>query len=434
MATNSVLINIGAKTKDAVGEMNKLDRSMKDVDGSGSKLNRSLKTVAKVGFAAVAAAAGVAVVAFVDFAKEAINDYQAAQKLQTQLGKLGFTQKQIDANAAWISTMELATTVVDDQIRVAVGRFAAQTGDLAEAQRQAALAADLATGANISYEKAVRAVATANTGSFESLEKYTELIDFNKDGVIDLDESMRSLEKAYKGASEAAADRDPWQRILILWGNLKEALGQFVLPLLKKLGDWFKDPQNRQKLQDYIDKIGSLSYALGEEAVKAIQDFLTWIGSPAGKKYMQDFKKAVSDIATALISMNKWMDENRGTMKLLWGVLRASVAPFATVYAAVIKVRDALVSVYEWLGRIMDRLADSRLGRLVGLGSAAGYSTGPTTYAGPTPTRRATGGTVVININGALDPQSTARQVKRLLETYDVSQGRSRGAPLAMAW
>ena len=433
MATNSVLINVGAKTAGAVRDMNKLDRSMKDVDGSAGGLGKSLKTMAKVGFAAAAAAAGAAVVALIDFGKEAINDYQYAQKLQTNLSKLGFSQKQIDKNAEWISQMELATTVVDDKIRVAVGKFAAQTGELATAQREAALAADLATGANISYEKAVKAIQGANTGTFDSLEKFTTLIDFNKDGVIDLDESLRSLEKAYGGAAEKAADRDPWERILVLWGNLKEALGQFVLPLLEKLGDWFKDPENRNKLQAYIDKIGALSYALGEEAVKAIQDFLKWIGSPEGKKYMQDFKNAVSDIADALISMNEWMDENKGTMKLLWAVLRASVAPFLTVYTAATKVSGALEGVWNWLGRIIDRLADSRLGRLVGLGSVAGYSTGPTTYAG-TPTRRATGGTVVININGALDPQSTARQVKRLLETYDVSQGRSRGAPLAMAW
>ena len=432
MATNSVLINIGAKTKDAVGEMNKLDRSMKDVDGSGSKLNRSLKTVAKVGFAAVAAAAGVAVVAFVDFAKEAVNDYQAAERLQTQLSKLGFTQKQIDKNAEWIATMELATTVVDDKIRVAVGLFAAQTNDLAEAQRQAALAADLATGANISYEKAVKAIQGANTGSFESLERYAELIDFNKDGVISADEALRSLEGAYKGASEAAADRDPWERILVVWGNLKEALGQFILPLLKRLGDWFKSPENRAKLQRYIDQIGDLSYAVGEQAVKAFQGLIDYLKSPDGQSTIGEWTALARQLGTAMgfVATNMGSVESaiRNLMKvgklfnwgpyLVYRFLTGIAAGFDAIRWAVEKLIDKLRSLIPILpGRVLP----------------GGYSTGPVTFTG-TPTRRASGGTVVININGALDPQSTARQVKRLLETYDVSQGRSRGAPLAMAW
>jgi len=52
----------------------------------------------------------------------------------------------------------------------------------------------------------------------------------------------------------------------------------------------------------------------------------------------------------------------------------------------------------------------------------------------PTLHQRARATKVTININGDRDPFVTARIVKRAVEGYDVSQGRARGEPLAVAW
>jgi len=56
---------------------------------------------------------------------------------------------------------------------------------------------------------------------------------------------------------------------------------------------------------------------------------------------------------------------------------------------------------------------------------------GVNTYA---TTRRGGGNAPVINIFGAVDPEGTARQVKRLLEGADVRQGRAPGQASAVAW
>lgn len=66
---------------------------------------------------------------------------------------------------------------------------------------------------------------------------------------------------------------------------------------------------------------------------------------------------------------------------------------------------------------------------------ASGYSSG--TSAATTAqasTRGNAGGAITINIYEARDGRNTAALVKRALEGYDVSQGRTIGAPLARAW
>lgn len=58
----------------------------------------------------------------------------------------------------------------------------------------------------------------------------------------------------------------------------------------------------------------------------------------------------------------------------------------------------------------------------------------PVPQTGLVPVRRGDFGGVTIEVNGALDPDAVARQIRRLLENHDVRQGRERGAPRVVAW
>jgi hypothetical protein len=90
------------------------------------------------------------------------------------------------------------------------------------------------------------------------------------------------------------------------------------------------------------------------------------------------------------------------------------------------------INVGSIVGGILDRINPFSLppevpsGTVPYIGPARSFGTAA---AAP----RAIPRTININLNGG-DPYLVARQVKRSLEGYDVTQGRGRGAPLAVAW
>jgi hypothetical protein len=432
----SILINVGAKTAPAITGLNKVNTALEKQDKAASGWSKSLKTFAKAGavaFAAVGAAAvagvGLAIDKMIEFGREAYDDEQNARKLDQTLKKIGFSDEQLAKNREWIASMELATLVSDDQLRVAVGRLTAQTDDYALAQQEAILAADLATGANISYEKALKAIQSANDGTTTSLGKYVKLVDKNKDGTISLKEATDALTDAYGGAAEAAANTDPWKRIGVLWGNMREALGQWLLPLMDRLAAWFKSPDNRDKVNKFIEKMGELSRMFGEKLVNAIKDFYKWLQSPDGQKAMKDMKEAADSIAKALKSMNDWLLENKDSMRLFGAVVQIQTDRIKLFFGAISTAVGWLKTLWEWMKRVG---GSSLLKLALGARGLSATSTSAVRSLSAAP-RAASGSSATINLYGAAT-SSDARVIKRALEGYDVSQGRRAGTPLRVAW
>jgi hypothetical protein len=235
--------------QDVGNELKRVDESAKNSGGSW----KSFGKIAAAGIAGVAVAAAAGVASMVDFAQAAIDDNKAAETLAGTLKKLpGVTQKMIDTNADWIDSMELATGISDDKLRVAVGKLATATGDLEEAQSLASLAADVAVGRNLSLEAATKLLERAANGNTTALQKQMPWLDANRDGTLTLDEAVKGLTGRYQGAAEAASNRDPWEKLKTIWGQIKEQLGQFVIPLIEKFGEWFKKKENQEKIQDFI--------------------------------------------------------------------------------------------------------------------------------------------------------------------------------------
>ena len=418
MTATSILINVGARVAPAVTGLDRVQKALRDQDAAIGTANTNMgkfSTLAKAGFAAAGAAAvagiGTAVTALIDFGVAAYQDEQAAKVLDGTLKNLGFTSEQLDRNRAWIDSMELATLVSDTKLRTAIGRLTAQTGDYALAQQQTVLAADLATGANISFEKALKAVQSANEGAVGPLSKYVDLQDTNHDGTIDLTEATDALAKAYGGAAKAAADNDPWKRLKTLWDQLKESLGAYLLPLMEDLGDWFKDPQNQKKIEEFIEDVRELSYEFGEDLSNAIQDAYKWFKSEEGQQAIKDLKQLFKDTASIVRTVAGLFEDLNG---FRWVLNTVPILGLARAWDA---VKDAAQAAAQWLG-----IAN---GRRSGGGSFRSLS--------PALSSRSGVNTATINLYGSASAQD-ARVIKRALEGYDVSQGRGPGTPLAVAW
>jgi hypothetical protein len=225
--------------------------------------------------------------------------------------------------------MEIATGFADSDYKDAIAQLVVATGDLSEAQMLAALSADVAAGRNISLADASNMLVKAVGGNTMMLKRNMPWLDANKDGTITLAEAVQGLTDKYGGAAAAAADNNPWLRIQAVWNQMKEALGQFILPALQSLGDWFSDKQNQKALQGWIEKVGEFSYEIGEKLVTAIQTTLIpfindtlmptlqgiadWFASPDGKAeiqvwvgYFMTFADAIAAVASAMETLAGW--------------------------------------------------------------------------------------------------------------------------------
>jgi phage-related protein len=106
--------------------------------------------------------------------------------------------------------------------------------------------------------------------------------------------------------------------------------------------------------------------------------------------------------------------------------------PFHTIERAVNAVIGAIRNLISWFGRI--RVPKISLPKIPGFNATTSVAAAPVAPTGlATAASRAgattrasspTSGAVVININGAIDPESTARQVRRILTAHDRRMGR----------
>ena len=305
------------------GGLRDLNKKTDDTDSRMGKLSGTMKA----GLAAGAAVAGGALIglgsAMIAGAKAAIEDNKEARKLADTLATIpGVTQKMIDANAGWIDSMELATSVADSDLRDAVSKLALATGDLTKAQDLTTIAVDAAAGSGKSLSGIVDALAKAQDGNTAALKRQFPWLDKNKDGTVTLDEAVKGLSGAYKDTAKNASNRDPWQKLLTIWDQLKEQLSQWVIPLIDEFGDWFKDKKNQKAIAAILEQIGDLSRELGLKLVPALEKFLTWAGSEKGRQDIREFATSLGKFATAIMSIARAFGQIAGAWNRLPAPIR----------------------------------------------------------------------------------------------------------------
>lgn len=404
-----LVVKIAAETKQAVGDIRAVNSAIEGTGSATSGTNKLLGTLKNVGLpvlGAVAAGVGAAAAAMWEFGQAAIEDQREANKLARILETIpGITADMIDANEAWTTSTMLATHVMDTELREAVGKFTLQTKDLTEAQKYATAAANLATVTNTEYATVVDAVEKALAGKTRALMGVAPWLDANRDGTLDAAEAASILtDKTIEGAAAAAAAEDPWTTIKIVWDEIKESLGQWILPLFDRFAAWFKDPVNQKKIQEFITELGDMSSVLGTKLIPYLEDFMDWLGSERGQRDMREWAAAARDIAGGI----KAIADMLGALKNAWDKLPAPL-------------RDLLTS--------------SNLIMLTGGGTGLGSGKSGTPAAGPSQFAAAPAGGISINFYGGVhtDPEGTARAIRASLTRSDWRNARQ-GAQLEPAW
>ena len=418
----------------------------KDVATFGDKVSEFGK---KAGLAF--AAAGAAAVAYagklaIDGVKSAIADAAAQEKLALTLKNVtGATESQIAATEDYITKTSLAFGVTDDDLRPSLERLARATGDVEKAQKLQTVAIDVAAGSGKTLEAVTNAMARAAEGNTTALGKLGIGLTSAQLKTMSMEEITAKLANTF--ANQASVQADTFQgkmaRLQIAFDEGKETVGAFIL-----------------------DAITPMVEIIVNKVVPAIQEFTSNIGDglqPVIKIFqpiLQGLRNAFNSVRDSLAENNDELQPFYNFMKIIANFAKDTLAPIMgkilggafTVLGEIISgvintfagFIDRLNKIYNTIKSIIDAIK-SAAGAVSGFFSGAsntgssGFSTtGITNPVVPTIAdadfnlrARATmtpASQTNITVNGAIDPEGTARTIVDVLNRATARGGSGAGA------
>ena len=460
-----------------LGDVDNLKKSLGDANNSVSDSSSKLGDFSKKAGLAFAAA-GIAAAAYagkllVDGVKSAIEDEAAQAKLATTLKNVaGATDKQIAAVENYITQAGLAFGITDNDLRPSFERLTRATSDVTKAQDLQTLAINIAAGSGKSLEAVSNALAKAYEGNTGALSKLGVGLSAAELKTMSMNEITAALAKTFEGQATVKAETfaGKMDRLKVAIDEGKESVGSFVLdaitPLLSTI------------VNDVIPKISDFASAIGtklQPTFTALSKYFTETLIPTFKaiyNFINEyiipilvavFKPAIDGIKTAFGAVSTAITENQSTFdkilvvfKAVAGFVRDFLAPAfgTTLKLAFTIIGNLAAGLVTAFGFVVDVITDvinairslialitgnpllkgigNLFDRVFGGGKAMGGAVvGGTSYLvgerGPelftpsssgtiTPNNRLGGNTIInLNVSGAIDPESVARQIINVL-------------------
>ena len=210
----------------------------------GDKLGGAFKAVGVAAAAAGAAIGAMAIKAAIDGVKSAIEDEAAQAKLATTLQNVTkATDSQIASVEKYILQTSLATGITDDQLRPSFDRLLRSTQSVTESMRLQSLAIDIAAGTGKGLAQVTEALSKAYDGSFGALKKLGVPIDENIIKTKDFDAAVVTLSQTFAGQADVAANTyaGRFARMKVAMDEAKETLGFALLPVVEKFSKFMTD-------------------------------------------------------------------------------------------------------------------------------------------------------------------------------------------------
>jgi hypothetical protein len=404
------------------------EKGFKDLEGAQAKAKYALGKANK--YAAVAL--GGLVAGLGDAVKGAMEDEQAQLLLARQLQKTtGATDKQVKSVEAYITQQGKLKGVTDDELRPALAGLVRATGSIAEAQKAANLAMDVAAAKGVSLETVTKTLEKAYGGNYTALAKLSpELRGMIKDGAS-LDEVMAKMSATFGGAATDSANTaaGSMKRLGVALGEAKEGVGAALLPILEKalpvLQKFATWAQNNPTL------ITAVAAAFGVLAASVVL-----VNAAMALNPVVLITAGIIALGVALVVAYKKFDTFGNVVRT---VVNGVAGYFEFMANAYIKMINLVIKGINLIkpGKDIGTLGEVSFGRLGGgdggnTGSARGFEamatggivTSPTMAligeAGPEaviPLNKANGigSNVTINVNGG-DPQAVVNALRRYMQ------------------
>jgi phage-related protein len=413
--TRALTLKLLADVDNFTKNLNKADN---DVSTFGSKVSDFGK---KAGLAF--AAAGAAAVAYagklaIDGVKSAIADAAAQEKLALTLKNVtGATEAQIAATEDYITKTSLAFGVTDDELRPSLERLSRATGDLQKAQELQTVAIDVAAGSGKSLEAVTNAMAKAAEGNTASLAKLGIGLSTAELKTMSMEQITAKLANTFENQAATKADTfaGKMARLQIAFDEGKETVGAYILTAIT--------PMVETIVNQVIPAIADFTSNLGEKlepAMKVIQPIINGLRS------------AFNSVKNSLAENNQELQPFYDFMVAIFNFGKDYLAPFlgkalGTAFTALGKIISGVINTFAAFVTTLSNIYDRITGIINAIRSAASAVAGFFGADSPTtPTPKISSTPVIprvtqspsqtnITVNGAIDPEGTARTIVDVL-------------------
>jgi hypothetical protein len=369
------------------------------------------------------AAAGAAAVAYagklaIDGVKSAIADAAAQDKLALTLKNVtGATDKQIAATEDYITKTSLAFGVTDDDLRPSLERLARATGDVRKAQELQTIALDVAAGSGKSLEAVTNAIAKAQEGNTASLAKLGIGLTSAELKTMSMEQITAKLADTFENQASTKADtfQGKLDRLKVAFDEGKETVGTYILNAITPM------------VEIIVNKV-----------IPAIQDFTSNLGEKLApimkiiQPIIDGLKSAFNSVKKSLSDNNEELQPFYNFMKAIYNFAKDYLAPvigkvlggaftaFGKIIAGVIDIFagfvDTLNNIYDRIISIINAIKTVSKG-VTGFFSGSS-APAPTASVAPSPslgTFMPSSNQTNITVNGAIDPEGTARTIVSVL-------------------
>ena len=415
-----------------------LDKGAKQTQSFGDKITKFGKAAGLAFAVAGAAAVAYAGKLLKDGVESAIADEKANAQLAATLRNVaGATDETIAKTLEYTRATELATGVTEDELRPSLNRLSIATGDVSKAMELQKLALDVSAGSGKSLETVTNALAKAQEGNTASLVRLGIGLSAAQLKTMSMDDVTNSLAETFAGAADTAANtfQGKMTRLGLAFEDVRDTVGGFVLDAITPM------------VENIVNKV-----------MPALSSFATSLGGADGLKGTFDtfvegaknvFIPIFNGIRSAFNSIKAAVMDNKEEFTALFNFLKNYVAPFlggalriaiqaiGAVISTVVDLVASLVRGFQNVVKFGQAVGGviGAVGGFLGFGgnrAMGGPVSGSTAYVvgerGPElfvpqgsgtiiPNNRMGGGGTTINltVNGAIDSESTARQIVRIL-------------------
>jgi hypothetical protein len=413
--TRALTLKLLADVDNFTKNLNKADN---DVSTFGDKVSDFGK---KAGLAF--AAAGAAAVAYagklaIDGVKSAIADAAAQEKLALTLTNVtGATEAQIAATEDYITKTSLAFGVTDDELRPSLERLARATGNLQKAQELQTVAIDVAAGSGKSLEAVTNAMAKAAEGNTASLAKLGIGLTSAQLKTMSMDQITAKLADTFENQASVKADTfaGKMARLQIAFDEGKETVGAFILDAIT--------PMVETIVNQVIPAISDFTSNLGEKlqpVIKIVQPIINGL------------RNAFNSVKNSLAENNEELQPFYDFMVAIYNFAKDFLAPFlgkvlGAAFTALGKIISGVINTFAGFVSTLNNIYERITGIINAIRSAASavsgffggndnVSTPAPRVASPTvPKVSQTSSQTNITVNGAIDPEGTARTIVNVL-------------------
>jgi hypothetical protein len=417
-----------ALTLKLLADVDNFNKNLKGADTSVKTFGDKVSAFGKK--AAIAfAAAGAAAVAYagklaIDGVKSAIADEAAQAKLANTLRNVTkATDAQIKSTEEFILQTSLATGVADDELRPSLDRLTRATKDVDKAQKLQALALDISAGSGKSLQAVTEALSKAQEGNLAGLSRLGVGITRAELATLSFDDITAKLAGTFENQASKQADtfQGKLSRLQVAFDEGKETVGAYILTAITPLVETL--------VQRVIPAIADFTNNLGEKLRPVIQ-FLTPITDGLRKAFntVRDSLASNSEELRPLLNLFKAIAEFARdvlapilakTLGKAFQIIGTAISGLITGLASVVNFFDNL---YNSIKRVIDltKQLGSKLNPFdnasVSRTSSPSAPSSPVTPSGiPSYLNVRPVSTTNITVNGAIDSESTARQIVKIL-------------------